>query len=148
MTVATGMKLDTKINGATGRSREALRVAVVLVALAGVIPSSPAAGLTGLVDPTRPAFTAAAGTTGAVARPRGPELHSTFISATQRRAMISGKSYVVGDKFGGGTITDIQPYEVVLKKADRETRMRLLPKLTKEMHIVKVPADGQEGGKK
>ncbi|HEU5337805.1 MAG TPA: hypothetical protein VFU39_00830, partial [Sulfuricaulis sp.] len=65
-----------------------------------------------------------------------------------RRAVISGKSYVVGDKFGGGTIIDIQSYEVVLKKADRETRMRLLPKLAKETQMVKVPANSHEGGVK
>ncbi len=75
-------------------------------------------------------------------------LQSTFISASQRRAVISGKSYTVGDKFGGGTITDIQPYEVVLKKADRETRLRLLPKLAKETYVVKVPVGSQEGGQK
>jgi hypothetical protein len=73
-------------------------------------------------------------------------LQSTFISTSQRRAVISGKTYTVGDKFGGGVIADIQPYEVVLKQAGRETRLRLLPKLVKETYVVKVPANSQEGG--
>ena len=145
MTVATGMNLDTKIYSTSGQRRTVLRTAVVVAALAGVIPGVPAAGLAGLVDPTQPAYAVVVGTA-TVAKPTGPELQSTFVSTSQRRAVISGKSYRVGDKFGGGTITDIQPYEVVLKKADRETRLRLLPKLAKEMHMVKMPADGQEGG--
>jgi hypothetical protein len=60
--------------------------------------------------------------------------------------VISGRTYTVGDKFGSGRITDIQPYEVVVKNADRETRLRLLPKLAKETNMVKVPVGGQEGG--
>jgi hypothetical protein len=88
----------------------------------------------------------ATGAGAAAAKPTGPMLQSTFISASQRRAVISGRSYTVGDKLGGGTITDIQPYEVVLKKADRETRLRLLPKLAKETQMVKVPVGSQEGG--
>jgi hypothetical protein len=78
-------------------------------------------------------------------RPTGSALQSTFVSASQRRAVINGRTYRVGDKFGGGMITDIQPYEVVVKQAKRETRLRLLPKLAKETHLIKVPANSQEG---
>jgi hypothetical protein len=102
--------------------------------------------LAGLVDPTQPAYSGTSGGT-AASKPAGPLLQSTFISTSQRRAVISGKSYKVGDKFGGGVIADIQPYEVVLKKTNRETRLRLLPKLAKETYMVKVPANSQEGGK-
>jgi hypothetical protein len=102
--------------------------------------------LSGLPDPTRPSYLSV--TAGAKAQWTGPVLQSTFISVSQRRAVISGRSYQVGDKFGGGVITEIQPYEVVWKQAGRETRLRLLPRLAKESSIVKVPADSQEGGKK
>lgn len=137
------MKLDTR-NKRPRINRAVLR-AVVMLGLAGMVPGASADDVARLADPTQPAYSVA--TTGmGVARPTGPMLQSTFISASQRRAMISGKSYAVGDKFGGGTITDIQPYEVVLKKADRETHLRLLPKLAKEKHMIKVPANSQEGG--
>jgi hypothetical protein len=62
--------------------------------------------------------------------------------------VINGRTYKVGDKYGGGTITDIQPYEVVVKQTNRETRLRLLPKLAKETYVVKVPASSREEGQK
>jgi hypothetical protein len=116
--------------------------------MAGYVAGSQASdSLAGLTDPTQPVYSGTSG--GAVAqRPTGPMLQSTFISTSQRRAVISGKSYTVGDKFGGAVIADIQPYEVVLKQAGRETRLRLLPKLVKETYLVKVPANSQEGGQR
>jgi hypothetical protein len=144
-----GMKLDKGISRHNGIRAAALRVFVAVFGLAGFATGSLANDFAGLVDPTQPAYSMESGTAVVTAaRPTGPVLQSTFISASRRRAVISGKSYVVGDKFGGGTIMDIQPYEVVLKKADRETRLRLLPKLAKETHVVKVPVSSQEGGKK
>jgi hypothetical protein len=127
-------------------SRAIPRAIVLVAALTGIAPICAADDFAGLADPTQPAYSMDSGVPVAAARPTGPMLQSTFISASQRRAVISGKSYVVGDKFGGGTITDIQPYEVVLKKADRETRLRLLPKLAKKTQVVKVPVRSQEGG--
>jgi hypothetical protein len=142
----TGMNLELK-NKRDGICRVVVQTLVMFVGWAGMVSGAAADSFSGLADPTQPAYTAAA-RTGAVEKSRGPALQSTFISATQRRAVISGKSYVVGDKFGGGIITDIQPYEVVLKKADRETSLRLLPKLAKESLMVKLPANSQEGGVK
>lgn len=139
------MKLDTG-NKSRGIHRTVLRV-VAMLGLAGAAPGVAANDLARLPDPTQPAYSVAA--TGTVtARPTGPVLQSTFISASRRRAVIGGKSYAVGDKFGGGTIIDIQPYEVVLKKADRETRLRLLPKLAKETYVVKVPVSNRKEGQK
>lgn len=141
-----GMKLDAR-NQRQG-IRPVVRQAVAMLGLMIVAPGGVSADvLANLPDPTRPAynFPAAAG---AAARPMGPALQSTFISASQRRAVINGKTYVMGDKYGGGTIIDIQSYEVVLKKANSETRLRLLPKLAKQTHMVKVPTGGEEGGKK
>ncbi len=65
----------------------------------------------------------------------GPELQSTMISLTFRRAVISGRTYKQGDKIDGAVITSIQPYEVTLKQGGRETRLRLLPKLTREPNV-------------
>jgi hypothetical protein len=124
------------------------RLAVLVAGMVGFVAGSQANdSLAGLVDPTQPAFSGTSGGT-AASKPAGPLLQSTFISTSQRRAVISGKSYKVGDKFGGGVITEIQPYEVVMKRAGKESHLRLLPKLAKETFIVKVPANSQEGGQK
>jgi hypothetical protein len=160
MKFALGTKLDICSNRKAGFWLVACRAAVKPVALlaalarltvliagmAGFVAGSQADdSLAGLVDPTQPAYSGTLGGTVA-SKPTGPLLQSTFISTSQRRAVISGKSYTVGDKFGGAVIADIQPYEVVLKKADRETRLRMLPKLVKATYMVKVPANSQEGG--
>ncbi len=143
-----GMKLDVRKGKKTGIGDYLLWAVFVVAGLAGRMTNSLAEDFAGLADPTQPAYSMATAAGAATAKPMGPLLQSTFISASQRRAVISGRSYKVGEKFDGGTITDIQPYEVVLKKADRETRLRLLPKLAKETYMVKVPASSQEGGKK
>jgi len=148
MKFALGTKLDVCSNKKAGLWVVACRAAVIVAGMAGFMAGSQANdSLSGLVDPTQPPYS---GTSGATAAPKstGPMLQSTFISTSQRRAVISGKSYTVGDKFGGGVIADIQPYEVVMKRAGKETHLRLLPKLAKEAFIVKVPANGKEGGQK
>lgn len=141
--VMAGMKLDTR-TGKSGGLRRVVRWAMAL-GLAGFMAPVSADALEGLADPTRPAFSVAGGA-GTTTRPTGSALQSTFISASQRRAVIYGRTYKVGDKYNGGTITDIQPYEVVVKQANRETRLRLLPKLARQTHMVKVPVGSQEGG--
>jgi hypothetical protein len=140
-----GMKLDTSNGKRTGST--VLRVVVAVIGLAGIAANSLADDFAGLADPTQPAYGMAAGA-GAAARSTGSALQSTFVSASQRRAVISGRTYKVGDKYGGGIITDIQPYEVVVKKTNNETRLRLLPKLAKETYMVKVPANRREEGQK
>jgi len=119
---------------------------IMAITSAGLVAASQANdALAKLADPTQPVQFSGAGV--AVAqKPMGPMLQSTFISASQRRAVISGKSYEVGGKLGGGVITDIQSYEVVLKQAGRETRLRLLPRLVKETSMTKTSAASHEGG--
>lgn len=147
MTSVFGTKLDTTTTSRkAGICLAACRWAVLVIGMGVVAITQANDVLSGLPDPTRPSYVSV--TAGAKAQWTGPVLQSTFISASQRRAVISGRSYKVGDKFGGGIITDIQPYEVMWKQAGRETRLRLLPRLAKETSIVKVPADSQEGGKK
>ena len=148
MKLALGTKLDVCGNRKAGVWAGACRAAVIVAGMAGFIAGSQANdSLAGLVDPTQPPYSGTSGGTVA-SKPAGPMLQSTFISTSQRRAVISGKTYTVGEKFGGAVIEDIQPYEVVLKQAGREIRMRLLPKLVKETHVVKVPANSQEGRQK
>ena len=140
------MKLDITSSRKAGPCLAACRVAAMVIGMAGFVAGSQANdSLAGLADPTQPTYSGTSGGSAAY-KPTGPMLQSTFISTSRRRAVISGKTYAVGDKFGGGVITDIQPYEVVLKQAGRETRLRLLPRLAKEINLVKVPANSQEGG--
>jgi hypothetical protein len=139
------MKLDTNIGRGNGIRDAILQAVIAVLGLAGVATGSLADDFTGLTDPTQPAY----GTTSkaAAAGATGSALQSTFISASQRRAVINGRTYKVGDKYGGGTITDIQPYEVVVKQANRESRLRLMPKLAKQSHMGRVPVNSREGGK-
>ncbi|MEK7815911.1 MAG: hypothetical protein AAB294_03725 [Pseudomonadota bacterium] len=88
-----------------------------------------------LLDPTRPHQAGPEAPVTAQEAVTGPELQSTMISTVFRRAIISGRTYKVGDKIDGAVIADIQPYEVTLKQRGRETRLRLLPRLTKEPRI-------------
>jgi len=141
----TGMKLDRGNSGQAGIRGAVLRVVVAVLGLAGIATHSLADDFAGLADPTQPLYGAAAGNP---QRSGGSALQSTFVSASQRRAVINDRTYKVGDKYGGGIITDIQPYEVVVKKTNNETRLRLLPKLAKETYMVKVPANRREEGQK
>jgi hypothetical protein len=118
----------------TGQANRYLLAAAVAVAVAG----SAAAADDFLADPTRPVdFTVTAG--GAVAHVEtGPRLQSTRVSATQKSAVIDGKTYRIGDRFAGSEITGIEPYEVVLRKperggATREWQLRMVPRLTKAL---------------
>ena len=97
----------------------------------------------GLTDPTNP--TMGSVTTDTAEHRSGPVLQSTFISSGNRRAVISGRSYRVGDRVGNAVITDIQAYEVILKQGARETHLRLLPKLTKGAQVSQSGKDSQEG---
>jgi hypothetical protein len=154
MTPLRGMKIETILAAAVTKRREdrgyllqVLRPLVAAIGLWGMISVSQAESIpAGLADPTQPSVGGGMASR-AARKPTGPVLQSTFVSSSQRRAVISGRSYMEGDKFGGGVITDIQPYEVVVKQGDRETRLRLFPKVVKENYLVKVPANSQEGGR-
>lgn len=138
------MKLVMKKHRQETRGCRRAGMAVLLAGLLSTAAVAKADALDGLADPTQPAYGSVAAS-GAVARPSGPVLQSTFISSSQRRAVISGKTYAIGDKFAGATIADIQAYEVVLKQGNRETRLRLSPKLVKQTSMVKPPAMSHEG---
>jgi MSHA biogenesis protein MshK len=99
-----------------------------------------------LSDPTRPS---SGWDAEAYSHPSsGPVLQSTIIAPGKRRAIINGRSLAVGDKVGGAVITGIRPYEVTLTQAGRETRLRLLPKLTKDMKTTGTPSPNPGGDNK
>ena len=77
-----------------------------------------------LVDPTRPDG-------GGDYVPAGPVLQSTMVSSGRRLAIISGRVVGIGEAVGRATVVDIRPYEVTLKQGDRETHLRVVPKLDK-----------------
>ncbi len=120
---ALGMEIVHRLN---------MRPAAWIVLL-GLSASALVAGaddsLSGLADPTRPQWGAPEAET---VYTGGPVLQSTFITRGQRRALISGRTYNVGDRLGNAVVENIQSHEVVLKEGARETRLRLVPKLTKE----------------
>lgn len=113
-------------NGCTFHIRGGVQIAAAILLL---VPGVHAAeDLRKLPDPTRP-YTGQA--VSGVLSVTGPELQSTMISPTFRRAVINGRTYQQGDKIDGAVITNIQSYEVTLKQGGRETRLRLLPRLAR-----------------
>lgn len=107
-----------------------LRILMAAVVLTATAPASAGESLAGLVDPTRPhsarAFDAEPSFT-------GPVLQSTIVTASERRAMINGRFYRVGDQVGAAQVADIQPNRVVLRQAGRETTLSLFPRFTPRM---------------
>lgn len=79
-----------------------------------------------LPDPTRPIGAARAAPAGGLA------LQSTLVSPSRRIAVINGRTVGVGERIGDAVVADIRPYEVVLDRNGRETRLRMLPRLDKE----------------
>jgi hypothetical protein len=85
-----------------------------------------AASLGELPDPTRPLT----GKYRTGASP-GSGLQATFVAGGARLAVIGGRMYRVGDRYGENIIAEIRDYEVVMHRAGQEVRLRLVPKLPK-----------------
>jgi hypothetical protein len=105
------------------------RILLIVAGAAGTM--LPAAHAQELFDPTRPS----AGGEGYEPSYAGPTLQSTLIANGERRAVVSGRSYRVGDRLGASVVAEILPYEVILRPAGGgagETRLRMLPRLAKE----------------
>lgn len=117
---------------------------VLLAGLACTGIAGAADGLRGLPDPTRP-YTAAEVAAPSTTYRSGPVLQSTRVSPTARQAMISGRTYKVGDRIDGAVVADIQPYEVTLRSGTRLTQLRLLPKLVKEPKALPGKQSGKDG---
>jgi MSHA biogenesis protein MshK len=82
-----------------------------------------AESLDNLPDPTRPGGGGGGGGASGVT--------SILITPARKQAVINGRTVVVGDRVGDAVVVDIQPYEVILNRGGRESRMRLVPRLDK-----------------
>jgi MSHA biogenesis protein MshK len=107
------------MNKATGRYAR-----LSLAILAGLLgAAAQAADIGDLPDPTRP-HGAAPAATGA---PSG--VQSILISPQRKLAVVHGRTVTIGDRVGDAVVVDIRPYEVILKRAGRESSLRLVPRL-------------------
>ncbi len=99
------------------------------------------------VDPTAPPPPPQGeGAHGAARSPTGPRLESTYLAAGgERRAVISGRTYRVGDRVAGATVVEIRSYEVVLRTADGHERvMYLFPGLDRRVTVRARSGIGQQ----
>lgn len=92
--------------------------------LAAVSPAGAADSYDSLPDPTRPS-----GWQGREATPAG--VQSILISPQRKVAVVHGRTVTIGDRIGDAVVVDIRPYEVILNRGGRESRMRLVPRLDK-----------------
>lgn len=120
-----------------------------VIAALGACCSVGMAGAQGLTDPTRPPDAAvpmgAAVPAGDISEATGaPVLQSVLQSRDRRYAMISGKTYSVGQSVGGARITAISEGEVTLHDSNGKTVLKLYPDVKKtpvqEKAAQKVPA--------
>jgi hypothetical protein len=68
---------------------------------------------------------------GESAAPTGPRLQSVLISPTRRVAVISGSTVVQGGKYGNATVASISEGAVLLRYADRNQTLHLIPGVMK-----------------
>jgi MSHA biogenesis protein MshK len=94
--------------------------AILLVALLSALEAQGAP----FPDPTQPpAMTGAAGD----ANGRGPRVESILIAPDRRLAVIDGEQVTLGSKVAGGAVVRITETEVVVRGADGEHTLRLVP---------------------
>ena len=61
----------------------------------------------------------------------GPRLQSVLISPGRKLAVISGKTFRVGDLFGEARVADIKESEVVLRNGNSTQTLKLFPEVQK-----------------
>jgi MSHA biogenesis protein MshK len=101
-------------------------VLVLGLGLASALPARAADVFDGLPDPTRPA--SALGGGGVTTGVHGLVLQSVLIAPQRRLAVINGHTLAVGERIGDATVADIQPHEVVVKRASGALTLRLVPR--------------------
>ena len=101
-----------------------LRKLAAMLATSLVAGAVVAAEMGDLPDPTNPAGHATGASSSGV--------QSILITPRYKQAVIHGRTLRVGDRVGDAVIVDIQPYEVILDRGGRESRMRLVPRLDKQ----------------
>ena len=92
--------------------------------LAAVSAAGAADPFANLPDPTRPSGWqgGGGGSTG---------VQSILISPQRKVAVVNGRTVSIGDRVGDAVVVDIRPYEVILSRGGRESRLRLVPRLDK-----------------
>jgi hypothetical protein len=100
-----------------------MKQAFVTVLLALFVSVVAADDLANLPDPTRPAVGGGGGGASGVT--------SILITPARKQAVVHGKTVHVGDRVDDAVVVDILPYEVILNRGGRESRMRLVPRLDK-----------------
>jgi hypothetical protein len=112
--------------------------------MAGLVAATPLWAddlLDGLADPTRPSSRGAA--VAGVSR-GGLVLQSTLVSPERSVAVISGQRLAVGGSIGGAEVLAIRPYEVILRRAGKQSTLRMLPKSDVGKQIVEAAPNAQK----
>jgi MSHA biogenesis protein MshK len=104
-----------------------MRLNLLLIAAALCLASgsrvSAESDLSVLPDPTRPAGVSD------VESIRNRGLTEIRITPHNRSAVIDGRTVRIGDTVNGAVVSDIRPDEVVLKRGEQLSTMRLMPQL-------------------
>ncbi|MEO8716972.1 MAG: MSHA biogenesis protein MshK [Burkholderiales bacterium] len=112
-----------------------------LICFAGSVAGQRAA----LVDPTRPPNAPGDSSAQESAPPPGPQLQSVLISPTRRVAVISGDTVIQGEKYGGATVVAITEGAVLLRYADRNQTLHLIPGVVKRERRTEDAAHSEKG---
>ena len=110
----------------------------------GVCLLASAADAQVLSDPTRPPDAPAQGHSevtvdGSSGADAAPVLQSVLQSGSRRYAMINGKSYKVGDKYGEARVASIAESEVMLRKGAERTVLKMYPDVEKKPSASSLP---------
>lgn len=109
--------------------RQECRTLLLFLGLAALPVTGFADPFANLPDPTRPSgWQDGIGSTAN----QGLVLQGTTVYASRRVAVISGQRLAVGDRVQGATVTEIQPFQVMLQRGGRDITLRLTPPLAKE----------------
>ena len=128
-TVSTGSQQIWHDSWTVTGMRQGCRVILLFLGLAAIPVTGIADPFANLPDPTRPSsWQDGIGST----VNQGLVLQSTTVSASRRVAVISGQRLTVGDRVQGATVTEIQPFQVMLQRGGRDIALRLTPPLAKE----------------
>ena len=101
------------------RMRAAIAVALALGAMAA--QAAP------MADPFRPPREIEAAPGDAGKPMSAPRLESVLIAPDRRLAVINGQQYLEGERFGDGRVLRISESEVVIRRPDRDERLKLFP---------------------
>jgi MSHA biogenesis protein MshK len=78
-------------------------------------------------DPFRPPRQFEAPSDDATKAGAAPRLESVLIAPDRRIAVIDGRQYFEGERFGDGRVLRISEGEVVIRRADRDEKLTMFP---------------------